>query len=99
MDNFENEIMDDGENYEVEVVTLYDEDGNEIDFELLDIIEYEGENYAVMLPPDEDEVVIMVLEELNEEEETYSPVEDDDTLTTVFEIFKEKYKDDFDFVD
>ena len=87
------------EEYEVEMVTLYDEDGNGIELELLDIIDYEGDSYAVMLPPDDDEVVIMLLEELNDEEDAYAPVEDDETLTAIFEIFKEKYKDEFNFED
>ncbi len=87
------------EEYEPEMVSLFDEDGTEIEFELLDVIEYEGDSYAVMLPPDDNEVVIMLLEELNDEEDVYSPVEDDDTLTKVFEAFKEKYKDEFNFED
>ena len=87
------------EEYEPEMVTLYDEDGNEIELELLDVIEYEGDSYAVMLPPDDDEVVIMLLEELNDEEDVYAPVEDDDVLTAVFEAFKEQYKDEFNFED
>ena len=33
------------------------------------------------------------------EEESYVSVEDEDVLNKVFEIFKEKFKDDFDFVD
>lgn len=87
------------EEYEVEMVSLYDEDGDEIQLELLDVIDYEGDSYAVMLPPDEDEVVIMLLEELNDEEDVYAPVDDEDTLTAVFEAFKEKYKDEFNFED
>ncbi len=87
------------EEYEPEMVSLFDEDGNEIEFELLDVIDYEGDSYAVMLPPEDNEVVIMLLEELNDEEDVYAPVEDDETLTAVFEAFKEKYKDDFNFED
>ena len=37
--------------------------------------------------------------EENENEESYVSVEDEETLNKVFEIFKEKFKDDFDFVD
>ncbi len=87
------------EEYEPEMVTLYDEDGEAIELELLDVIDYEGDSYAVMLPPDDNEVVIMLLEELNDEEDVYAPVEDDDTLTAVFEVFKDKYKDEFNFED
>ena len=87
------------EEYEPEMVSLFDEDGNEVEFELLDVIDYEGDSYAVMLPPEDNEVVIMLLEELNDEEDVYAPVEDDETLTAVFEAFKEKYKDEFNFED
>lgn len=98
MADMNNENLNDDElEYEPEMVTLYDEDGNEIELELLDVIEYDGESYAVMLPPDDNEVIIMLLEELNEEEDTYAPVEDEDKLNAVFDIFKEKFKDEFDF--
>ena len=33
------------------------------------------------------------------EEESYVSVDDEETLNKVFEIFKERFKDDFDFVD
>ena len=50
---------------------------------------------------DEGEVVILKVEDTDEEsdEESYVSVEDEETLNKVFEIFKEKFKDDFDFVD
>ena len=51
---------------------------------------------------DEGEVVILKVEDSDDEEseeESYVSVEDEDTLNKVFEIFKEKFKDDFDFVD
>ena len=89
------------------IVTLKDEDGNDVNFEFLDLIDYNGEEYVVLLPSDEveeeepDEVVILKLEKVpeNEEEETYVSVEDEDVLNAVFEIFKEKFKDEFNFVD
>ena len=44
-----------------ELFTLTDEDGNEIKFEFLDLIELENENYVVLYPVDNDneEVVKM----------------------------------------
>ena len=89
------------------IVTLKDEDGNDVNFEFLDLIDYNGEEYVVLLPSDEveeeepDEVVILKLEKVpeNEEEETYVSVEDEDVLNAVFEIFKEKFIDEFNFVD
>ncbi len=86
------------------IIVLNDENGNEVEFEFLDLIEFEGEEYVVLLPNDEDddagEVVILKLEDTDsEEEESYVSVEDEDTLQAVFEIFKEKFKDEFNFVD
>lgn len=85
-------------------IILNDEKGNEAEFEFLDLIEYEGEEYVVLLPVEESkeagEVVILKLEETeNDDEESYVSVDDDLILQTVFEIFKEKFKDEFNFVD
>ena len=99
------------ENYEGEeldnIVILNDEDGNEVKFEFLDLVELDNEEYVVLLPvteegeEEEGEVVILKVEDTEEDsdEESYVSIEDEDTLNRVFEIFKEKFKDDFDFVD
>lgn len=86
------------------IIVLNDENGDEIEFEFLDLIEYEGEEYVVLLPHDEeeeaDEVVILKLEDTDsEDEESYVSVEDEEVLQNVFEIFKEKFKDEFNFID
>ena len=89
------------------IVILNDEDGNEVQFEFLDLVELDDEEYVVLLPitdegeEDEGEVVILKLEDTDEEseEESYVGVEDEEILNKVFEIFKEKYKDEFNFVD
>ena len=97
------------ENEEVDnIIVLNDEDGNEVRFEFLDLVELDDEEYVVLLPvteegeEDDGEVVILKVEDNDDEdsdEESYVSVEDEDTLNKVFEIFKEKFKDDFDFVD
>ena len=86
------------------IIVLNDENGEEIEFEFLDLIEYEGEEYVVLLPNDEDEdageVVILKLEDTDsEDEESYVSVDDEEVLQNVFEIFKEKFKDEFNFID
>ena len=90
------------------IVILNDEDGNEVRFEFLDLVELDDEEYVVLLPiaeegeeDEEGEVVILKVEDIDEDtdEESYVSVEDPETLNKVFEIFKEKFKDDFDFVD
>ena len=71
----------------------------------MDLIEYEDEEYVILLPieeTDEDagEVVILKVEDTDsEDEESYVSVDDQETLNTVFEIFKEKFKDEFNFID
>ena len=89
------------------IVVLNDEEGNEVQFEFLDLVELDDEEYVVLLPvtdegeEDEGEVVILKLEDTDDdsEEESYVGVEDEEILNKVFEIFKEKYKDEFNFVD
>lgn len=88
---------------EIETIILNDENGGEVEFEFMDLILYEGEEYVVLLPvedcEDAGEVVILRLEESGKYEESYVSVDDDDTLMAVFYIFKDKFKDYFNFVD
>ena len=86
---------------EQNILTLTDENGVETDFEYLDVIEYEGEEYLVLMPADEesDEIVILLIEPVDEENENYLAVEDEDVLNAVFGIFKEKFKDQLEFED
>ena len=87
------------------IIVLNDENGEEVKFEFLDLVELDGEEYVVLLPADEDEeeegqVVILKVEDTDdEEEESYVSVDDEETLNKVFEMFKEKFKDEFNFVD
>ena len=77
------------------VVTLVDDLGNEIHFEYLDIIEYEGIEYAVLFPLDDDsnQVAILRVNFFDGETEELSGVEDQAVLEAVFKIFMENYKD------
>lgn len=85
------------------IIILNDEEGNEVQFEFLDLIELEEEEYVVLLPVEEDaeEVVILKVEDSEEDEEmeNYVSIEDEEVLNKVFEIFKEKFKDEFNFID
>ena len=86
----ENLVM---EEEEVSILTLTDENGVDTNFEYLDCIELEGTEYLVLMPEDSDELVILKVEPVDEETENYLAVEDEGILNTVFEIFKEKFKD------
>ena len=86
---------------ETSILTLTDEKGNDIDFEYLDCIEYEGKEYLVLMPADDEatEIVILEVEPVDEETENYLSVDDEAVLNAVYAIFKEKYKDILDFED
>ena len=92
------EYMEEMDN-EGTLITLEDEEGNEIEFEFLDVVEYEGEEYVVLIENDEDadEVVILKINVIDDETEEYLSIEDDELLEKLFEIFKSKYEGDIDF--
>ena len=86
---------------EVSILTLTDENGNDVEFEYLDSIEYNGVEYLCLLPTDdeENEIVILEVEPVDEETENYLAVEDEAVLEAVFAIFKDRYKDLLEFED
>ena len=84
---------------ETGILTLTDENGQDVNFEYLDCIEYEGTEYLVLMPEGEDEIVIMEIEPVDEENENYLAVEDEAVLDAVYGIFKEKFKDILTFED
>ncbi len=97
MDNTKEILSED----EMNILVLTDENGVETEFEYLDVIEYEGVEYLVLLPTEEnnDEIVILEIEPVDEENENYLAVEDEQTLAAVYEIFKERYQDVLTFAD
>ena len=86
---------------ESSVITLNDENGEEVSFEYLDCIEYEGKEYLCLLPADEEsnEIVILEVEPVDEENENYVSVDDEATLNAVYAIFKDRFKDVLTFED
>ncbi|MBQ9167079.1 MAG: DUF1292 domain-containing protein [Oscillospiraceae bacterium] len=89
------------EEEESNILSLTDENGNEVEFEYLDSVDYNGKEYLVLLPTEEDDssVVILEVEPVDEETENYLSVGDDATLNAVYDIFKERYKDVLTFED
>ena len=86
---------------EESLVTFVDENGEEITFEFLDSIEYEGKEYLCLLPTQEEsnEIVILEVEPIDEENENYLAVEDETILEGVYAIFNDHYKDILTFED
>jgi uncharacterized protein YrzB (UPF0473 family) len=89
------------EEEQASILTLTDENGEEIEFEFLDLVEYEGDEYIILLPVEavETEVVVLKVEPIDEENESYVSVNDEQILNEVYAIFKERFKDILTFED
>ncbi len=85
------------------IVVLFDDEGNELHLEVLDIIEEQDNRYAVGVDVNQDEeedtVLIMRIIEAGEDEDILEPIEDENELQRIFEIFKERMQDQFEFVE
>ncbi len=88
------------EEEEANIIVLEDDLGNEVEFEFLDVIEYEGVEYLYLLPANEedgDEVVILKITSIDDETESFEGIEDEELLQTLFDLFKDKWKNEFNF--
>ena len=86
------------ETYEPEIITLEDDLGNEKDFEFLDVVEYDGDEYIILWPIGEEEsneVMILRIESVDDQTENYIGIDDEEVLQKVFDIFKKRYQDQF----
>lgn len=82
------------------VIVLTDDEGNDVEFEWLDTLEMNGNTYVVVVPSEEeaDEVVILKME-VEDDEETFVGLEDEAEIDEVFQEFKSRNKEIFDFAD
>ena len=85
-----------------DILILVDEKGEEVEFEYLDTMEVDGNEYAVLLPLDDDdedveteEVVILKLDKDENGEDSFVSVDDDEELNKVFELFKKKVQEEY----
>ena len=95
-------FADDEENEEESnVVILTDEDGNDVEFEHLDTIEYGDDIYVVLIETvyDEGVTILKLIEGDDENDDELTTVEDEEVAEAVYQIFKERNKDFFDFED
>lgn len=91
-----NEFEEESENY----ITLTDDDGNDVSFEVIGEVEYQERYFAVMLPFDEDDDGVVILEIVpsdNEEMGEFLSIDDDKLLNEVFEKFKSEYNGKYEF--
>lgn len=85
-------------------IIIETEDGDEQEYEILDVISYERKPYAILFPTDEywndeDEVTVAeIVMDMDDIKELKFEVPDD-ICCFVFEEFKNKHKDDYIFID
>ena len=86
---------------EASILTLTGDNGEEIDFEYLDCVEFNGVEYLVLLPVEEEanQIVILEIQPVDEETENYMAVEDEQILNAVYCIFRERYQDILNFAE
>ena len=96
IENNNEELEEENENY----ITLTDDDGNDVSFEILDTVEYKSHIYAVLLPFDEEDDGIVILEVVPSDDETFDEflaVEDEVLLEEVYSEFKKNYQGEYEF--
>ena len=81
------------ENEERQLIETVDEDGKVINFELFDIVEVDNQEYALLLPADDDEdsedseIILMRLTK-DGEDYLFDTIEDDEEFNNVEEYIK-----------
>ncbi|HEX6989178.1 MAG TPA: DUF1292 domain-containing protein [Bacillota bacterium] len=85
---------------DIDTVVFRDEDGEEIEFEVLDFIEVDGQEYVIVAMPDsEDEAFILRVEPDDQGNETYVTIDDDAEWDRVAEAYEELLEEEEDDVD
>ena len=88
------------EDLDKDIVVFNDEEGNEIELEVVDYFDYENEEYAVMIDPaavDDDERDLFVFRiRVDGEYEEFLPADEDkmDELSAIVEQMFESWDDD-----
>ena len=90
------------EEYQPDLMTLEDEDGNEVTFEVIDALDHKGVHYLAVVEYTENEedaedaqLVILSVGE-DDEGEYLDVVEDDETLLEVSKLFEQRLSDEYD---
>lgn len=75
------------------VIVLCDDMGNETEIEYIDSATFEGEQYALFMPleNDDDEVIIMKYDNVSKDYDSFIPVSERRVLEGVYETLRKKY--------
>ena len=90
------EDEEENENY----ITLTDDNGEDVSFEVLGTLEYKERWFAVLLPFDEEDEGVVILELVPSEDPEFDEfvgIDDDALVNEVFEEFKKTYEGPYTF--
>ena len=80
-----------------DLIALEDRDGNELAYEIMDVVPFLGKEYAVLCPIEDGEDSELVILELmpagDDENEELRGIDDADTLEAVFQLFIKREKE------
>ena len=90
------------ENYGSNFITVLDEEGNELELEHLDTLEWNGHTYMSFFPTvpegeevSEEELGLIILKVIQENgEDIFSTLDSDEELEAVYELFMENLLED-----
>ena len=87
------------EEFGPDFITVTDEDGNDIELELLDVLEHKGQTYMAFFPAvpeeneadeDSDDYGMVILKSITENgEELLSTLDSEEELTEIYDLFIE----------
>lgn len=78
---------------ENKVITMLDEDGEKVDFEIIEIIELDENKYALLAPIGEEEDAFVYKIELVDDKEQYIAVEDEEEFAKVLEEYESTFEE------
>ena len=76
---------------ENKIISMIDEDGEKVDFELVEIIELDDNKYALLAPIGDEEDAFVYKIELVEGKEQYIAVEDEEEFERVLEEYESTF--------
>jgi uncharacterized protein YrzB (UPF0473 family) len=79
---------------ENKIITMLDEDGEKVDFELVEIIELDENKYALLAPiGEEDDAFVYKIDKVDDKEE-YIAVEDEEEFARVLEEYESTFSEE-----
>lgn len=100
----QNNLPAENEEYGNDFVTLVDENGKETEFEIVDSLVTENNEYFALIPTEtadnlsDDDGQLVILKVVEEDgEEFLEPIEDDDEFEEISEIFIDRLEELYDF--